>query len=90
MTLPSIILGIVISSLYGAVFHLYRGGGLGRLLLYLALAWIGFWVGHILGNRLGWTFLSLGPLRLGMGTIGTAIMLVFGYWLSLVEPKSRT
>lgn len=88
MTLPSIILGIVISSLYGTIFHLYRGGGPGRILLYVVLAWIGFWIGHFLGNYLGWIFLSLGSLNLGMGTIGSALMLAFGYWLSLVETKS--
>jgi hypothetical protein len=88
MTLPSIILGIVISSLYGTIFHLYRGGGPGRLLLYLVSAWIGFWLGQFLANTLGWSFLSLGPLRLGMGTIGSAITLAIGYWLSLVESKT--
>ena len=85
MTLPSFLIGIVISSLYGAVFHLWRGGGLGRLVLYLILAWIGFWLGHIAGNALGWTFFSLGPLRLGMATVGSVITLGAGYWLSLVE-----
>jgi len=85
MTIPSIIIGIVISSLYGAVFHLWRGDGLGRLILYIILAWIGFWLGHLVGNALGWTFFSLGPLRLGTATIGAAITLGVGYWLSLVE-----
>jgi hypothetical protein len=85
MTLPSFLIGIVISSLYGALFHLWRGGGLGRLVLYIILAWIGFWLGHFAGNALGWTFFSLGPLRLGMATVGAAITLGVGYWLSLVE-----
>jgi len=85
MTLPSILIGIVISSLYGAAFHLWRGGGPGRLILYLLLAWIGFWIGHFVGNAAGWTFFSLGPLRLGAATLGTALSLGVGYWLSLVE-----
>jgi hypothetical protein len=88
MTLPSIIIGIVVSSLYGAVFHLYRGGGFGRLILYLVLAWFGFWIGHFIGNRLGWIFFNLGTLNLGMATISAAIMLFFGHWLSLVEMKT--
>jgi hypothetical protein len=85
MTLPSILIGIVISSLYGAAFHLYRGGSLGRLLLYIILAWIGFWIGHILGAALGFTFFNLGPLNLGMATLGAAATLGVGYWLSLVD-----
>jgi len=87
MTLPSFLLGIVISSLYGAIFHLWRGGGLGRLILYIILAWIGFWIGHFVGNALNWTFFSLGPLRLGTATLGTLIFLGVGYWLSLVETR---
>lgn len=85
MTIPSIIIGFVISSLYGAVFHLWRGEGLGRMILYIILAWIGFWLGHFAGNALDWTFLSLGPLRLGAATLGAALTMGVGYWLSLVE-----
>lgn len=88
MTLPAIVIGIVISSLYGAAFHLWRGGGLGRLLLYLILAWIGFWAGHLLlGGLLGWTFLSLGALHFGSASLGALATLAVGYWLSLVEPQ---
>jgi len=87
MTLPSILIGIIISSLYGAAFHLWRGGGLGRLVLYLILAWVGFWSGHFLGVTLHWTFFSLGPLRLGTATLGAALALGIGYWLSLVEER---
>ena len=85
MTIPSIILGIVISSLYGVAFHLWRGGSFGRLILYVVLAWIGFWIGQLIGFSQNWTFASLGPLRLGAATVGAIIGLGFGYWLSLVE-----
>lgn len=88
MTLPTIILGVVISSLYGSVFHLWRGGNFWRLLLYIFLAWIGFWLGHIIGNQLEWTFGSIGTLRLGMASIGTFVSLLLGYWLSLVDRKA--
>jgi uncharacterized membrane protein YeaQ/YmgE (transglycosylase-associated protein family) len=85
MTLPTLIFGILVSTLYGAAFHLWRGGSLGRLLLYLLLGWIGFWVGHLLATNWGWTFLSVGSLRLGMATFGSFLLLLVGYWLSLVE-----
>ena len=85
MTFPSIIIGIVISSIYGVAFHLWRGGGFLRLILYVFLAWIGFWIGHMIGFSQNWTLASLGPLRLGAATIGAVIALGFGYWLSLVD-----
>ncbi|MBC8332507.1 MAG: hypothetical protein H8E28_11045 [Anaerolineae bacterium] len=85
MTLPSLLIGILISSLIGSLFHLWRGGGAGRLLLYLLLAWIGFWGGHSVGAIQNWNFLSLGPLRLGMAAVGSLVTLSFGYWLSLSD-----
>ena len=85
MTTPAIIFGILISSFIGAAFHLWRGGSLARLILYLILSWIGFWVGHYIAYTLEWTFLSLGPLRLGFAIIGDIFVLLFGYWLSLVR-----
>ncbi len=88
MTFPSILIGIVVSSLCGAVFHLIKGGGLGRLLLYLFLAWIGFWSGHFIANRFGWSFLAYGPLQLGTAILGAAGTLFLGHWLSLVEKNT--
>lgn len=85
MTLPALLFGFLISTLMGAAFHLWKGGNLGRLLLYVLLAWIGFWGGHLLANSLGWTFGSIGPLRLGMAFLVGAATIYAGYWLSLVR-----
>ena len=85
MTLPALLFGLVVSTLYGAAFHLWQGGGAGRLLLYILLSWTGFWLGHLIGGFLGWTFLSVGPVHLGMSTITSLIFLGGGHWLSLVE-----
>jgi uncharacterized membrane protein YeaQ/YmgE (transglycosylase-associated protein family) len=82
MTIPSFILGIIISSLYGAVYHLIRGGSLGRLLLYLIFSWTGFWVGQFLATRLEISFINVGPLHLAAATIGSITFLVVGDWLS--------
>jgi len=85
MTLPAFLFGFLLSTLYGAAFHLWRGGNAGRMLLYLLLAWGGFWVGQIAAARLNWTFLSFGPLHIGMATLVSFIFLGLGYWLSLFE-----
>ena len=62
MSVPTLILGLILSTLYGALFHLWRGGNAGRLLLYLVLAWVGFWLGQLLGNILHLSFDTLGQL----------------------------
>ena len=85
MTLPSLFIGFLFSSLFGALFHLWRGGGPGRLLLYLFLAWAGFWGGHALGAHWELNFFSMGPLNFGMAAVGSIIFLGIGYWLSLVD-----
>jgi hypothetical protein len=89
MTIPVLLFGIVISTLYGAAYHLWRGGGVGKLILYLVLGWLGFWIGHILGNLFDWSFGSLGPLRLGTATVTSLIFLSVGHWLSLVEVEKK-
>lgn len=89
MTLPAIIFGLLISTLYGAAFHLWRGGSAWRLVLYLVLGWAGFWLGQFIATQLGWTFVSLGTLHLGMATLLSAVFLFGGYWLSLVEVERK-
>ncbi|MBN2147839.1 MAG: hypothetical protein JW726_10640 [Anaerolineales bacterium] len=89
MSTPMLLLGFILSTLYGAIFHLWRGGGAGRLLFYLILSWIGFWAGHLIANALGWTFDSVGQLHLGSATLASAIFLGVGYWLSLVEIEHK-
>jgi len=85
MTLPAFLFGVVLSSLYGALFHLWRGGGPGRILLYVLLAWAGFWAGHFGGIWIGWEFWTIGPLNAGPATLGSLVVLLIGHWLSLVE-----
>lgn len=85
MTLPAFVLGAVLSTVFGAAFHLWRGGSGLRLLLYLALAWGGFWGGHWVAEQLGWNFASLGPLHIGLASLGSWLILGLGYWLSLVQ-----
>ena len=89
MSTPILLLGIIVSTLYGAAFHLWRGGKAGRLLLYLILSWVGFWVGHLISSRLEWDFGTLGQLHLGAATLGSLLFLFVGYWLSLVEVERR-
>jgi hypothetical protein len=89
MSLPTLIFGILISTLFGTVFHLWRGGGLLRLFLYLVLGWAGFWLGQFLANQFGWTFASIGQLHIGLASAISILFLMIGYWLSLVEVENK-
>ena len=82
MTIPAIFFGMLVATFLGAAFHLIKNGGLGRLVLYIFLAWIGFWGGHVAGQALNWTVFSVGPLRFGMALAGCLLVLVLGHWLS--------
>ncbi len=85
MTLPGITLSIVIASLYGSLYHLVRSDGGKRLLLYLILSWIGFGLGHWMGEARHWMFFRLGAINLGTATIGSYLLLGLGDWLSRYE-----
>jgi hypothetical protein len=88
MTIPAILFGFLVSTFLGAAFHIWKNGGLGRLILYLLLAWVGFAAGHLIANRFGLTFGSIGPLRFGMATLVSVATIFGGYWLSLVNQEA--
>jgi hypothetical protein len=88
MTLPALLLGFLLSTLYGAVFHLWKDGGAGRLLLDLALAWAGFWAGQYAADLMGLSIGRIGPLQVGAGTAAAAVFLLVGHFLSL-EPQKK-
>ena len=78
MPLPTILFGIVLSTLYGSVFHFLRGGNSRKLWVDLILAWAGFWAGDSLGWYMNWTFWSVGVLNAGMGTVVSLALLLLG------------
>jgi hypothetical protein len=89
MTFPAIIFSFFIASLFGSLLHLWRNGGLFRLVLYLVLSWIGFFGGQIVAEILNIRFLDMGTIHLGMGILGSLALLGLGYWLSLVETQQK-
>lgn len=87
MTFPAIIFSFFVASLLGGLLHLWRDGGLFRLVLYLVLSWIGFFGGHILATVLSIPFIRMGTINLGSGILGAIVLLAVGYWLSLMDDK---
>jgi uncharacterized oligopeptide transporter (OPT) family protein len=76
VTTQSVFLGLLIASLCGLLYHLIRGGRLSRLGLYVASAWVSFFLGQMVGGLLGWRALRVGPLNLLPALLATAIGLV--------------
>ena len=90
MTLPSLLFALLVAVLLGSLYHLIRGGGFWRFMLYLGLSVLGFVAGHLVGLWQGWTLLPLGSLNLGMSSLGSIVVLVIGDWLSRIEPKEES
>ena len=85
MTLPSLLFALLIALFYGAVFHLIRGGGFWRLLLYLFLSIFGFVLGHLVGVWRGWMLIPIGSIDFGLASIGSFLLLLLGDWLTRIE-----
>jgi len=85
MTLPALLLGFCTSTFLGAAFHVWKDGGLNRLVLYFVLSWLGFSAGHLLAQKLEWNILNVGPLHLGIAILGSVLLLVFGHWLTSIK-----
>ncbi len=89
MTSPAFLLGLMLSTLYGTLFHFWRGGGVGRLIFYIILSWVGFWSGNYIANSLQSTFIKIGTLQAGSASIGAFLCLLIGYWLSLIRIETK-
>ena len=85
MTIPSLVFAIIIASLLGALYHLIRGGGPGRLLLNLFLSWAGFALGHFVGWWQGWILFPMGQLDFGLSILGSLILLGVVDWISHIR-----
>lgn len=81
-TAAPLVLGFLLATAYGAGFHLLIGGPARRILLYLLAAWIGFTIGHFLGDLLDISFLKLGALHLFSASLGAWIALIGSWWLA--------
>lgn len=85
MNTATYIFGLVLATLLGAVFHLWKDGGFWKLIVYIVVSWIGFFVGHAIARSADFNFLQVGSLHVGGGVIGSVLFLFAGHWLSRIE-----
>lgn len=90
MTLPSLLLALLIALLAGALFHAMRGGSGWRLLLHLGLSMLGFALGQVVGIWFGIALFIFGTLDIGLGVIGSLLLLGVGDWLSRIKPTNES
>jgi hypothetical protein len=90
MTLPTVLFALLVALFYGALYHLIRGGSFWRLLLYLVLSITGFVLGHLLGLWRGWILVPIGSINLGLSSIGSLLILLFGDWLTRLETREES
>ncbi|HLE28727.1 MAG TPA: hypothetical protein VI793_11460 [Anaerolineales bacterium] len=85
MTPPTLLLAVTLATLYGAGFHLWQGGGARRLALYLLAGWLGFTLGHWVGEAMGVRVMMIGALNFASATLGSLVALVAARWLATSE-----
>jgi len=81
-TASALVLGFLLSTAYGAGFHFLIGGPARRIILYLVAAWMGFALGHFLGDLLNIELFKLGALHLFSASLGAWIALIASWWLA--------
>lgn len=89
MPYPTILFGIVLATLYGALFHFWRGGSMRRIFLYIVLAQVGFWLGDTVGWLAGLNAGAIGLMNAGMATVGSALFLFVGDFLSRIRVSEK-
>lgn len=76
-----VVLGFLLASIYGAAFHMIFGGPVRRILVYLAAAWLGFFIGQFIGDFLNFEILKLGKIHLVSASVGAWLSLLAAWWL---------
>lgn len=80
-TASGIVLGILLATIYGAAFHVFVGGPPRRIILYILASWVGFTIGHFVGDLLGIELLRLGAVHLFSASLGAWIALLSSWLL---------
>lgn len=83
-----LVLGFLLASIYGALFHLIFGGPIRRIFLYLLAAWIGFLAGQLIGDFINFEIFKLGKIHLVTASIGAWLALLAAWWLA-GQPGTR-
>jgi len=87
-TAAGVVLGFLLSTAYGAGFHFVVGGAPRRIALYVIAAWLGFLIGHVIGELMGFHALRLGAVNLLSASVGAWLALILSRWLGEWAPRA--
>ena len=85
MTAPAFLYSALLATMIGSLFHFWKGGSGGRLVMMLILSWIGFILGALIANTANIPFLMIGPISGGFGSLGSLLLLIVGDWFSRLD-----
>ncbi len=80
---PYLLFSLLIATVYGAVFHLWRGKTFRELLLYLGAAIAGFAVGEVAGSALNLPLFTVGQVHIVEASLASWGLLFIARWLKL-------
>ena len=86
-TAAALVLGFLLATAYGAGFHLLIGGPAKHIIIYILASWLGFIVGHVIGDILNIEILKLGALHLLTASLGSWLFLILSWWLFAHEEE---
>jgi hypothetical protein len=87
---PSLILAILLGSIYGLLFHSVFGRRLWQLPWYWLSSVVGFLAGEILASLAGVELFRLGTIPLGAATAGALVGLaICWFFTSPLQPRPR-
>jgi hypothetical protein len=84
--IPALALSATLAVAYAALFYLWRGHGLGHMLIYCVASIAGFALGQAVGDRLHVFPLTLGQVHVVEASLGSLLFLLAASWLM---PRSR-
>lgn len=80
---PAWLLSSLIATIYGTLFHVWRGRTLRELPLYILAALLGFVLGDLAGDALGLDLFTIGPLHVLEASLGSWVALFIARWLKV-------
>ncbi len=85
---PNLFIGVIASALMASLFHLWKNGGPGKLIIYLIFAFLGYLLFSALFALTEVDVFKIGPYDPGAGVIGSIVLLFFSHWLTKTK-KNR-